>query len=128
MNQPLRTEIARRFTFEAAHFLPHVPADHKCARMHGHSFRAKVIVGGDIDPTLGWIVDFARLDEAWKPLHALLDHRLLNEVPGLENPTSEHIAAFIFERYHCPDAQLLAVEISETCTSSCTVYAPGHDR
>ena len=126
MNQRTRTEIARSFTFEAAHFLPHVPAEHKCARMHGHSFRAKVTVGGDIDPTLGWIVDFAELDKAWRPIHTLLDHRLLNEVPGLENPTSERIAAFIFERYECPGARLLAVEISETCTSGCTIYASEH--
>lgn len=118
----MRTEISRTFRFEAAHRLPNLPEDHKCFRLHGHSFYATVVVGGEVDPTLGWVVDFAALDEAWKPLHALLDHRYLNEVEGLENPTSEHIARFITERIRVPGAKILRVMVQETCTSACTVY------
>lgn len=117
----MRTEITRRFRLESAHRLPNVPADHKCARIHGHSFRVTIVVGGDVHPDLGWIVDFAALDTAWRPLHDALDHRLLNEVPGLENPTSENLARYIFERLELPGGELLAVTVHETCTSSATV-------
>lgn len=119
----MRTEIERTFRFEAAHRLPNLPESHKCFRLHGHSFRATVVVGGDVDARLGWIVDFASLDEAWKPLHDLLDHRYLNEVPGLENPTSEHIARFILERIAVPGATVLRVTVRETCTAACTIHA-----
>ena len=119
----MRTEIERTFRFEAAHRLPNLPEDHKCFRLHGHSFRATVVVAGEVDPHLGWIVDFAALDEAWKPLHDLLDHRYLNEVPGLENPTSEHLARFILERITVPAARVLRVTVRETCTAACTVHA-----
>lgn len=118
----MRTEIERTFRFEAAHRLPNLPEDHKCFRLHGHSFRATVVVDGRVDPHLGWIVDFASLDEAWKPLHDLLDHRYLNEVPGLENPTSEHLARFIAGRIAVPGARVVRVTVRETCTAACTVY------
>jgi 6-pyruvoyltetrahydropterin/6-carboxytetrahydropterin synthase len=115
----MRTEISRDIRFEAAHRLPHVPVDHKCHRLHGHSFRVTLVVGGEVDPRLGWIIDFADIDEAWQPLHALLDHRYLNEVDGLANPTSENLARFIAERIALP---LVSVTVHETCTSRCTVY------
>jgi 6-pyruvoyltetrahydropterin/6-carboxytetrahydropterin synthase len=79
-------EIWKEFGFEAAHRLPNVPADHKCARLHGHSFRVAVHVAGPLDPTLGWVMDFAELKAAWKPIDALLDHRYLNDVPGAREP------------------------------------------
>jgi 6-pyruvoyltetrahydropterin/6-carboxytetrahydropterin synthase len=120
----LQTEIEKRFTFEAAHWLPKVPEDHKCRRMHGHSFRVVVTVRGELDPEMGWVVDFAELDKAWKPLHDLLDHRLLNEVEGLENPTSENLAAWILERFQVPGTRVRKVWVAETCRSSCSVYAP----
>ena len=121
----LVTEIAREFTFEAAHFLPHVPPGHKCARVHGHSYRVEVTLRGPVHPVQGWVVDFAELTAVWQPLHAQLDHHLLNEVPGLENPTSELLAAWVFERVNIPGIQVAKVRVSETCTSSCTVYAAG---
>jgi len=122
--EAVRTEIERRFRFEAAHRLPHLPEDHKCHRLHGHSFRVTIAVGGEVDPELGWIVDFAALDEAWRPLHDLLDHRYLNEVDGLENPTSENVARFVLERFRVPgDARVLRVSVDETCTARATVYA-----
>ncbi|MBZ4418861.1 6-carboxytetrahydropterin synthase QueD [Myxococcus sp. RHSTA-1-4] len=119
----LVTEISKEFTFEAAHRLPHVPEGHKCARMHGHSYNVEITIRGPVDPRLGWIVDFAELTAAWQRIHAQLDHRLLNEVPGLENPTSELLAAWLFERLTVPGARVVKIRVAETCTSACTVYA-----
>ncbi len=119
----MRTEISRSYRIEAAHRLPHVSADHKCARLHGHSFHVTLTVGGDVDEKLGWILDFADIDAAWQPMHQALDHRYLNEVPGLENPTSELLARWILERVKLPHGALRSVCVSETCTASCTVYA-----
>lgn len=121
--QFVRTEIHKTFRFEAAHRLPNVPPDHKCARLHGHSFRVTVTVAGPLDAKLGWVVDFAQIEEAWRPLHAVLDHNYLNEVPGLENPTSELLGQFILERLKVAGATVRRVKVSETCVSSCTVYA-----
>jgi 6-pyruvoyltetrahydropterin/6-carboxytetrahydropterin synthase len=120
---PVRTELSKTFYLEAAHRLPNVPEGHKCARLHGHSFEVTLHVRGPVDPKLGWVVDFAEIAKAFGPMHELLDHRYLNEVQGLENPTSENLAKFILERVTLPGATLSAVTVSETCTSSCTVYA-----
>ena len=112
-------EIYREFTFEAAHRLPNVPPGHKCARLHGHSFRARVYVSGELDPTLGWVMDFADIKAAFEPLHAQLDHHYLNEIPGLENPTSEHLARWIWDQLAPTLPGLSAVHVSETCNSGC---------
>jgi 6-pyruvoyltetrahydropterin/6-carboxytetrahydropterin synthase len=119
----VRTEITKTFSIEAAHRLPNVPAEHKCARLHGHSFQITLHVSGEVDPHFGWIVDFAELTRAFAPIHALIDHRYLNEVPGLENPTSENLARFIMERVVLPAGKLAAVSVAETCSSKCIVYA-----
>lgn len=117
-------EIWKEFGFEAAHRLPNVPAGHKCARLHGHSFVVEVHVRGTPDPTLGWVMDFAELKAAWRPLHDALDHRYLNDIPGLENPTSEVLAQWIWAQL-APALPLLAkVVVRETCTSGC-VYTGG---
>ena len=112
------TEISRQFRFEAAHRLPNVPPDHKCARLHGHSFQITIVVGGDVHPEQGWIIDFAKIDEAWAPLHEVLDHRYLNDIEGLENPTSEILARWIWERISIPDATLRSVVVHETCNAA----------
>ncbi|MEU1884089.1 6-carboxytetrahydropterin synthase QueD [Micromonospora sp. WMMD987] len=111
-------EIFREFTFEAAHRLPHVPAGHKCARLHGHSYRVQVHVEGDVDPAAGWVMDFGDLKKAFAPLRDQLDHYYLNEVPGLENPTSEVLARWIWDRL-VDQVPLSAVMVRETCTSGC---------
>ena len=116
------TELRKDVRFEAAHRLPNVPAGHKCERLHGHSFRVTIVVRGAVDPRLGWVVDYAEIERAWKPLHELLDHRYLNDVPGLENPTSELVARFIAERLTLPAGTLHSVVVHETCTASATVY------
>jgi len=121
----VRTELSRTFRVEAAHRLPNVPAGHKCARLHGHSFHITLRVGGDVDPVLGWVIDYADIDRAFAPLHAQLDHNYLNEVPGLENPTSELLARWVLERAVLPRGRLLAVTVAETCLSECTVFAEG---
>src|SRR5204863_3009984 len=91
-------EIRKAFTIEAAHRLPHVPAGHKCARLHGHSFNVEIAVGGPMDPEKGWIMDYGEIKHAFQPIHDLLDHNYLNDIPGLENPTSEMLAMWIWDR------------------------------
>ena len=85
-------ELRKKFQFEAAHHLPHLPEDHKCRRLHGHSFQVDVVVDGPCDPQLGWVMDYAEISQAFKPLWEQLNHHYLNEIEGLENPTSERVA------------------------------------
>ncbi|HEX6871919.1 MAG TPA: 6-carboxytetrahydropterin synthase QueD [Micromonosporaceae bacterium] len=111
-------EIFREFQFEAAHRLPNVPANHKCARLHGHSYRVEVHISGPVDPVAGWVADFADIKAAFTPLHEQLDHYYLNEIPGLENPTSEVLARWIWQRL-ASQLPLSAVLVRETCVSGC---------
>ena len=111
--------IWKEFAFEAAHRLPNVPADHKCARLHGHSFRVAVHLSGELHATLGWVRDFADLGAAWAPIDAQLDHRYLNEIEGLENPTSEVLAKWIWERLAPRLPGLSRIVVQETCTTGC---------
>jgi 6-pyruvoyltetrahydropterin/6-carboxytetrahydropterin synthase len=113
-------EIFREFTFEAAHRLPQVPEGHKCARLHGHSYRVIVHVEAPVDPVAGWVMDFGDVKRAFKPLDAQLDHNYLNEIAGLENPTSEVLARWIWERLQPELPALSALTVRETCTSGCT--------
>ena len=118
-------EVFREFTFDSAHFLPKAPEGHKCLRLHGHTFQVSVHVAGPVDPTRGWILDFADIDAAFAPVHAALDHRLLNDVAGLENPTSEHLVAWIWERLAPTLPGLARLVVKETCTSGCSYAGPG---
>ena len=115
----MQVELRKTFQFEAAHKLPNVPADHKCARLHGHSFRVEVVVSGECDPRLGWLMDYADISEAFKPLLDRLDHYYLNEIPGLENPTSENLARWIWDRLKPKVPLLSEVMVAETCVSRC---------
>jgi 6-pyruvoyltetrahydropterin/6-carboxytetrahydropterin synthase len=115
-------EIVKDFRFEAAHFLPNVPEGHKCRRIHGHSFRGELAIRGDVDPVTGWVVDFAVLKAALDPIVAQLDHYLLNDVPGLANPTSEVLAAWLWERLAPRMPMLHRITIEETCTSRCHYF------
>ena len=114
------TEIFREFTFEAAHRLPHVPEGHKCSRLHGHSYRVAVHVDGPVDPELGWVMDFGTIKAAFKPIEERLDHYYLNEVPGLENPTSEVLAEWVWTQLETSLPLLSAITVRETCTSGVT--------
>ena len=117
-------EIFKEFGFEAAHRLPNVPPEHKCARLHGHSFRCEVHVSGPLDPKLGWVLDFADLKNVVQPIIGQLDHRYLNEIEGLENPTSENLAIWIWERLSPSLPGLTRIVIRETCTSGCVYSGP----
>jgi 6-pyruvoyltetrahydropterin/6-carboxytetrahydropterin synthase len=112
--------IFRVFTVEAAHRLPKVPAGHKCARIHGHSFRIELHLDGPVDEQLGWVMDFADVRRAFQPVFDQIDHHYLNEVPGLENPTSEQLARWIWSRTKPALPLLSKVVVHETCTSGCS--------
>jgi 6-pyruvoyltetrahydropterin/6-carboxytetrahydropterin synthase len=116
-----QTEIFKEFTFEAAHRLPNVPDGHKCARLHGHSYRVLVSVTGPVGEQTGWVMDFGDLKAAFRPLVQQLDHYYLNDVPGLQNPTSENLARWIWDRLKLSLTDLSAVTVRETCTSGCTL-------
>ncbi len=117
-------EIFTEFTFEAAHRLPLVPEGHKCARLHGHSFRVEIHVDGPIGPDTGWVMDFADVRTACEPVRDALDHRYLNEIDGLDNPTSEHVARWIWGRLHPALPLLTMIIVRETCTSGCVYRGP----
>jgi 6-pyruvoyltetrahydropterin/6-carboxytetrahydropterin synthase len=120
------TEIFREFTFEAAHRLPNVPEGHKCARLHGHSYRVAIGLEGPIDPEFGWVQDFGDIKAAWRPLEDMLDHHYLNEIPGLDNPTSELLAEWIWARISPSLPMLSLVRVQETCTSACELRRSRH--
>lgn len=112
-------QIYKEFSFDAAHLLPNVPKGHKCGRLHGHTFYVKIVIAGEVDAHTGWIMDFAELKEAFAPIYAQLDHYYLNEIEGLENPTSENLARWIWQRLKPQLALLDTIEVKETCTSGC---------
>jgi len=117
-------EIYKEFTFEAAHRLPNVPEGHKCARLHGHSFRVGLYIEGDPEPETGWIMDFSDLKRIFQPTYDMLDHHYLNDIPGLENPTSENLAIWIWDQLKPQLPALSRVELRETCTSGCVYTGP----
>ena len=110
-------EIFKEFIFEAAHRLPNVPPGHKCSRLHGHSWKGAIYVRGPVDPHTGWIMDFAEIKQKFQPIYDVLDHHYLNDVPGLENPTSEVVARWIWLRLKPFLPGLAKVIVNETCTS-----------
>ena len=119
MASPQQVRLVHEFKFEAAHRLPRVPEGHKCARLHGHSFKVEVAIFGDVSPETGWLIDFGELFEIWRPLHDKLDHHYLNEIPGLENPTSEVLAKWIWDQL-APNLPVLEqVTLFETCDARC---------
>jgi 6-pyruvoyltetrahydropterin/6-carboxytetrahydropterin synthase len=119
-------DIYKEFIFEAAHRLPNVPEGHKCARLHGHSFRVEIHVSGPVDAHLGWVIDFCEIKDAFKPFYDQLDHNYLNEIEGLSNPTSENLARWIWDRVLPALPGISKVVVCETCTSGCIYH--GEDR
>ena len=115
----MRTEITRSYQIEAAHRLPHVPAEHKCARLHGHSFKIELTIAGPVNADTGWFIDYGDLDALWQPIHERLDHNYLNEVEGLENPTSEILGRWLWERLKPSLPSLVRVTVHETCDARC---------
>jgi 6-pyruvoyltetrahydropterin/6-carboxytetrahydropterin synthase len=119
-------DLFKVFQIEAAHHLPAVPAGHKCARLHGHSFRIEIHVRGKIQPDTGWVMDFADIKAAFAPVFDALDHRYLNEIEGLSNPTSENLARWMWNQLEPRLPLLHRVVIHETCTSGCSYTGPGN--
>jgi 6-pyruvoyltetrahydropterin/6-carboxytetrahydropterin synthase len=121
----MRTSLQRDYRFEAAHFLPHVPAGHKCSRMHGHSYAVTVTIEGEVGLETGWVMDFAAIDEVISPIVRQLDHRILNEIDGLANPTSEVFAAWLWSRIVGLLPGVAEVTVSETKSSRCSYRGSG---
>jgi 6-pyruvoyltetrahydropterin/6-carboxytetrahydropterin synthase len=113
----MTTEIFKVFRIEAAHRLPNVPEGHKCARLHGHSFAVELRVRGPVDAFTGWVMDFADLKRIFKPIYDQLDHHYLNDIPGLENPTSEMLSKWIWQQTKPLLPLLYEVVVHETCTA-----------
>lgn len=112
-------ELKQHFQIEAARFLPHLPKDHPCAHMHGHSFKISLTFKGDLDPVIGWVVDYHYVTQLMKPILAEIDHKVLNDVPGLLNPTSENLSCWIFNKVKVHLSGLTSVNVSETPTTEC---------
>ena len=112
-------ELRKTFQIEAAHRLPNVPTGHKCARLHGHSWRIEVAIEGPVGNDTGWVMDYADLKAAFQPIHDRIDHNYLNEIPGLENPTSERLAVWLWNELKPRLPLLIELVIAETCTSRC---------
>lgn len=115
----MRVSLTKSFHFEAAHWLPTFPDGHKCRRLHGHSFHVDVVVGGEVDPAKGYLVDYGVMKGAIEPVNQRLDHYLLNEIEGLENPTAENIARWVFDQLKPSLPMLASVRVHETCTTEC---------
>ena len=109
--------IFKDLSFDSAHYLPHVPEDHKCRNMHGHTYRLRVWLEGNPDKHLGWVMDFAELKKIMQPVIDQLDHKLMNEVPGLENPTCENIAIWLWQQLRPQLPHLKKIELHETPTT-----------
>ena len=118
-----RTRITKAFTFDAAHWLPGVPEDHKCRRLHGHTYQVVVALEGELDPKLGWVVDYGEVSRVVDPVIRELDHYCLNDIPGLENPTAEILATWLYRRLLPDLPQLADITIRETPRTS-AVYRP----
>ncbi len=117
-------ELVRTYRFEAAHWLPKVPEGHRCRALHGHSYEVDVHVSGPLDPGLGWVIDYATIDEVLDPLIETLDHRCLNDVDGLANPTSELLAEWLWSRVEPQLAGVAAVVVRETRDSAAIFRGP----
>jgi 6-pyruvoyltetrahydropterin/6-carboxytetrahydropterin synthase len=120
----MKMELRKAFQFEAAHLLPHLPATHKCRRLHGHSFSVELVIAGECDPKLGWLMDYAEIKAVFSPIWEKLDHHYLNEISGLENPTSENVAVWIWDQLKPRLPLLVEVIVAETCTAR-AVYRGG---
>jgi 6-pyruvoyltetrahydropterin/6-carboxytetrahydropterin synthase len=114
----MRSRITKSFSFDAAHWLPNVPESHKCGRLHGHTYTVILGLEGELDPGMGWLVDFAEVKAAFAPIRKRLDHTCLNEIKGLENPTAEILAAWIFAQLVDSLPLLADVTVQETPTAA----------
>lgn len=117
-------DLVKRYSFEAAHRLPMVPAGHKCSNLHGHSFEVEIRLSGEVGQATGWVIDFAEVSAAVAPALDQLDHQYLNDIEGLSNPTSENIAVWLWERLAPGLAGLKSIAVYETPDSGCVYHGP----
>jgi 6-pyruvoyltetrahydropterin/6-carboxytetrahydropterin synthase len=116
----MNVTISKTFDFDAAHRLTQVPDGHKCSRLHGHTYRVEIILQGEPDAR-GFVVDYAEIATAWAQIHDELDHRYLNDVEGLENPTTEVLAPWIAGRLRRTLPCIVALRVYESSTTWCEV-------
>jgi 6-pyruvoyltetrahydropterin/6-carboxytetrahydropterin synthase len=124
----MHVKLVKEFRFEAAHLLPTFPNGHKCRRLHGHSFRVDVVVEGEVAADAGYLVDYGEIKAACEPVRQRLDHYYLNEIPGLENPTAESIAAWIWNELAGKLPLLSEIVVHETCTTRCHYRGPAQSK
>lgn len=120
----MHARITKAFFFDSAHDLPNVPEGHKCGQLHGHSYRVVLGLEGVVDPSLGWVQDYGDVKQAFAPLQNRFDHAYLNDIPGLENPTAEMLAVFIFNELSGTLPLLTDVTVCESPTAE-AIYRPG---
>ena len=121
----MHVRLVKTFGFEAAHWLPTFAEGHKCRRLHGQSFRVDVMLEGEVQQDKGYLIDYGDITAAFEPVRDQLDHHCLNEVKGLENPTSEVLAVWLWERLKPVLPMLARIDVHETCTSACVYQGPG---
>lgn len=119
----MKFELKQHFQIESARFLPHLPSSHPCSRMHGHSFKIILTLVGDLDPKIGWVIDYNEIQDKMKPFLSLIDHKVLNEVAGLENPTSELLAKWLYDKAKPVLPTLVKVSVAETPSTECSYPA-----
>lgn len=115
-------EIYKVFTIDVAHSLPAVPEGHKCSKVHGHTFRIEVHLSGPVDPVKGWVMDFAEITALFQPVQKRLDHKYLNEIEGLENPTSENLSKWLWKELRATLPYLSKIVVQESPDSGCVYY------
>lgn len=116
-------ELKHHFSIESARFLPQLPKSHPCSQIHGHSFKIILTLKGELDPKLGWLIDYNDIKKSMSPILMQIDHKVLNDVPGLENPTSELLAKWIFEKASLQLPLLTQVQVLETPETECSYPA-----
>ena len=109
--------LYKQFTFDAAHYLPKLPDDHKCRQMHGHTYYLTIFIEGEVLKEQGWILDFGDIKKTLKPVLDIIDHTLLNNIPGLENPTAELFTIWLWNKIKPLLPELKKIELKETPTS-----------
>ena len=118
----MRVELSRKYNFAASHHLPEAPEGHKCRRLHGHSYEVEVVVRGEVDPRTGWLMDYGEIDQIVAPVMSEIDHTTLNDVPGLENATSEILCGWLWIKLNSGLPGLHRISVAETCAAACHYY------
>ncbi len=115
----MNVRLIKEFRFEAAHRLTRVAQEHRCGRLHGHSYRVELTLEGPLDEQVGWLIDFGEIDRVWKPLRERLDHAVLNDLDGLDNPTCENLTRWLWDRVKPHLPMLTRVTVWETQDARC---------